>query len=172
MIDNIFSDWDSAGLEGVAAFGGIGDGVGDWSSDWSGDWLRAGEEEWCEDWLSAESRLICNPGGASHGLPLSVDLGVGQDSAMTFADDRGMAVYSDTTGDGCVDHLSVVGFDGSWSSWQRSTDLGTPVLLDPADISGDTVGGAEGSGPPVTPTTPMDNWSADGWECVERGQWG
>lgn len=155
-------------MEDVFSSGSEWDDWGDDVADGSGGWSQAWSTDWCEDWLSVESRLVHNPDGADHGWSPSIDLEVGQDAAMTFADDHGMAVCSDSTGNGCVDHISVVGFDGSWSSWQRSTDCETsasPDLLRSEEDTGEQT-------PPVTPTIPMNNWRVEGWECVERGQWG
>lgn len=38
--------------------------------------------------------------------------------AVTLADDRGLTVYTDADGDGTVDHVSTVRFDGSYDSWR------------------------------------------------------
>ncbi|WP_297009320.1 DUF6802 family protein [uncultured Corynebacterium sp.] len=100
----------------------------------------------------AGGHLILDIGDVSYGLPPSHDLGVDAvEDAVTLTDDRGMAVCADTDGDGHVDRLSVVGFDGSWSNWERTGQSGEP---------------------PGTPTAPTDNWTTGGWECVERGGWG
>jgi hypothetical protein len=80
--------------------------------------------------------------------------------SVTLADDKGMTICADTDGDGTVDYLSVVGFDGSWSAWRR---LGS--------IAGD-IPDAAGASPPATPGRPTDNWNTHGWMCVERGDWG
>ena len=105
---------------------------------------------------ATEGHLVLDIGGVSYGLPASHDLGEDAvEDAVTLTDDRGMAVCADTDGDGHVDRLSVVGFDGSWSHWER------------AGKAGDT-----DTEPPATPTGPTDNWTTGGWECVERGGWG
>src|SRR5699024_7948236 len=38
--------------------------------------------------------------------------------AVTLGDDRGLTVYTDADGDGTVDHVSTVRFDGSYDSWR------------------------------------------------------
>lgn len=38
--------------------------------------------------------------------------------AVTRGDDRGLTVYTDADGDGTVDHVSTVRFDGSYDSWR------------------------------------------------------
>jgi len=105
---------------------------------------------------AADGSLVLDIGGGTYGLPAPHELdGTVGDAAVTLTDDRGMAVCTDTDGDGYVDRLSVVGFDGSWSSWRRTIDgRDTPGV------------------PPSTPGSATDNWKICGWECVERGQWG
>lgn len=109
---------------------------------------------------AADGHLLLDLGGRTYGLPTDLDegeLGVG---SVTLADDNGMTICADTDGDGTVDYLSVVGFDGSWSAWRR---LGS--------IAGD-IPDAAGDPPPATPGRPTDNWNTHGWMCVERGDWG
>ncbi|AGP29877.1 DUF6802 family protein [Corynebacterium terpenotabidum] len=107
-----------------------------------------------------EGGLVLDIGGTSYGLPVSDVSGPDiAEISVTLTDDRGMAICADADGDGHVDHLKVVGFDGSWSAWERSLDPG----VDP---------GAGPGIPPDTPTGPTNNWTIAGWECVERGQWG
>ena len=38
--------------------------------------------------------------------------------AVTLGDDRGLTVYTDADGDGTVDHVSTVRFDGTYDSWR------------------------------------------------------
>lgn len=38
--------------------------------------------------------------------------------AVTLGDGRGLTVYTDVDGDGTVDHVSTVRFDGSYDSWR------------------------------------------------------
>ena len=38
--------------------------------------------------------------------------------AVTLGDVRGLTVYTDADGDGTVDHVSTVRFDGSYDSWR------------------------------------------------------
>ncbi len=48
---------------------------------------------------------------------LSADLNLSTDSDVTLADERGVSIYSDLDGDGAVDHVTTMRFDGSWESW-------------------------------------------------------
>ncbi|MCI1255375.1 DUF6802 family protein [Corynebacterium provencense] len=109
---------------------------------------------------SGGGNLVLDIDGVRYGLPPSHDLGEGAlEEAVTLTGDLGLVVCADTDGDGLVDRLSVVGFDGSWSSWQRCT--------------GEPSGEASSPGtPPVTPTGSTHNWTVGGWECVDRGGWG
>lgn len=130
-----------------------GEGQDDWD-DW-GTWDDWGAGETWDD--GRDGHLVLDIGGVSYGLPGSEDLGVGaEEEAVTLTDDRGMALCTDTDGDGHVDRMSVIGFDGTWSSWRRVGDEGVP---DP-EI------------PPSTPVAATENWRIGGWECVERGEWG
>lgn len=87
--------------------------------------------------------LVLDLDGVSYRLPVSDDLGPDAvEEAVTLTDGRGMAVCADTDGDGHVDRLSVVGFDGSWSSWERR-----PVPAPPPPPRAPT-------GPPPPPRTP------------------
>ena len=52
------------------------------------------------------------------GAPEADLSGDGFMEAVTLHDDRGLTVYTDTDGDGAVDHLSTVRFDGSYDSWR------------------------------------------------------
>lgn len=141
---------DLGGLGGLGDFGGL-DGLNNYDTVDGGG-------------VVPDGHLVLDIAGVSYGLPASHDLGEGAtEEAVTLTDDRGMAVCADTDGDGHVDRVSVVGFDGSWSAWERRRDAGTGP---PADAP------AQGAIPPVTPGAPTDNWRADGWECVQRGEWG
>lgn len=47
--------------------------------------------------------------------------------AVTREDVRGLTVYTDVDGDGTVDHVSTVRFDGSYDSWRLSNPaVGVP----------------------------------------------
>ena len=82
------------------------------------------------------------------------DLG-DDDGAITLADDSGLSIYSDLDGDGTVDHVTTVRFDGTWESW--SSDEG--VRAEPVD---ETV---QGTSPSV------GTWDAYSWEQSARGSW-
>lgn len=38
-------------------------------------------------------------------------------ASVTLADDRGLSIYADRDGDGAVDHVTTVLFDGTWRTW-------------------------------------------------------
>ena len=84
--------------------------------------------------------------------------GGGVEESVTIADDQGMSILSDTDGDGKVDYVSSVSYDGQWSAW-RWIEAG------------------EAEGPHVrkssnTPDTGHGRWQTDAWKCVDRGEWG
>ena len=75
--------------------------------------------------------------------------------AVTRGDGRGVTVYTDVDGDGTVDHVSTVRFDGSYDSWR---------LVNPEQ--GVPFGGfTNESGPdsPDRPPTPAR------WERIDHG---
>jgi hypothetical protein len=139
-------------------------------SDWIGDLPGAGE---LPDALGGgalpgdpgvdDGGLLLDLGGETYGLSASLVEGDGSVGSVTLADDNGMTICADTDGDGAVDYLSVVGFDGSWSAWRR---LGSV-----SGATGDAEEPTDGD-PPATPGSATDNWNTDGWKCVERGGWG
>ncbi|WP_293818179.1 DUF6802 family protein [uncultured Corynebacterium sp.] len=84
--------------------------------------------------------------------------GGGVEESVTIADDQGMSILSDTDGDGKVDYVSSVSYDGQWSAWRWIEDAE-----------------AEGASPrnnSDTPDTGNSQWQTDAWKCVDRGQWG
>lgn len=157
-------DWGTDGTDGMYGTDGMPGGLGG-----LGDLpVLAGGE-------APAGHLVLDIDGVSYGLPASHDLGPdAAEEAVTLTDDRGMAVCADTDGDGHVDRLSVVGFDGSWSSWERRPVPGEVAVPAAGPVTGVTGQDAapDSDGPPVTPTGATDNWTVVGWECVERGGWG
>ena len=83
-------------------------------------------------------------------LPADVDT----DSA-TVATDDGMSIFADTDGDGQVDYVSNVSFDGHWSAWRWLGEAGEP-------------GGVSEN----TPSYSGEKWDSRTWRCVDRGEWG
>lgn len=77
------------------------------------------------------------------------------EESATFADEEGMSILADTDGDGRIDYVSNVTFDGQWSAWRWgfSQDGGDNPLDNPPEY-GD------------------QSWNAQKWTCVERGEWG
>lgn len=47
--------------------------------------------------------------------------------AVTLGDERGLTVFTDADGDGAVDHVATVRFDGSYDSWRLANpEAGVP----------------------------------------------
>lgn len=96
-------------------------------------------------------------GGA--GLVVEVDgqlYDLGDDEgSITLADDSGLSIYSDLDGDGTVDHVTTVRFDGTWESWSsddvRAADAMGEAAVEPASVAG--------------------KWDAYSWEQSARGSW-
>lgn len=112
------------------------------------------------------------PGGAAaaadNGLVLGVD-GVDyliptlhDEESATFADDDGMSILADTDGDGRVDYVSNVTFDGQWSAWKWREPQDEGVLPQDGVQSSDS----------AAPECGAETWQAERWICVERGEWG
>ncbi|MCG7269404.1 hypothetical protein MHJ92_05110 [Corynebacterium amycolatum] len=97
-------------------------------------------------------------GGA--GLVVEVDgqlYDLGDDEgSITLADDSGLSIYSDLDGDGTVDHVTTVRFDGTWESWS-SDDV----------RAADAIGGAA-----AETVSAAGKWDAYSWEQSARGSWG
>lgn len=82
----------------------------------------------------------------------------GVEESVTIADDQGMSILSDTDGDGKVDYVSSVSYDGQWSAWRWIE-------------TGEAEGASERKNR-NTPDTGNNQWQADAWKCVDRGEWG
>lgn len=48
--------------------------------------------------------------------------GDGVEDSVALADRRGVSILTDSTGDGLVDRVTSVGFDGSFTTWERAGD--------------------------------------------------
>ena len=82
----------------------------------------------------------------------------GVEESVTIADDQGMSILSDTDGDGKVDYVSSVSYDGQWSAWRW--------------IEAGEAEGAHIRKSSNTPDTGHGRWQTDAWKCVDRGEWG
>ncbi|HIW90981.1 MAG TPA: hypothetical protein H9870_04880 [Candidatus Corynebacterium avicola] len=67
--------------------------------------------------------LTIDLGGVSYDLPAPVTGDDLVEESVTLTDDSGMTICSDTDGDGLVDYMSVVTFDGGWSAWRREASM-------------------------------------------------
>ncbi|MFW9177831.1 DUF6802 family protein [Corynebacterium amycolatum] len=121
----------------------------------------------------AEARSSATPCGLEAATPIdgqSADVGgaglvvevdgqlydLGDDEgSITLADDSGLSIYSDLDGDGTVDHVTTVRFDGTWESWS-SDDV----------RAADAMGGAA-----VESASAAGKWDAYSWEQSARGSW-
>ena len=120
-----------------------------------------------------EARSLATPCGLEAATPIdgqSADIGgaglvvevdgqlydLGDDEgSITLADDSGLSIYSDLDGDGTVDHVTTVRFDGTWESWS-SDDVG----------AADAMGGAA-----AETASAAGKWDAYSWEQSARGSW-
>ncbi|MDO5029934.1 MAG: hypothetical protein Q4E11_05045 [Corynebacterium sp.] len=105
-----------------------------------------------------DSRLMDVDGA---GLVVEIDgqlYDLGDDEgSITLADDSGLSIYSDLDGDGTVDHVTTVRFDGTWESWSADQADGSGA----ESASGDSAELAESVG----------QWDAYSWERDARGSW-
>ena len=83
--------------------------------------------------------------------------------SITLADDTTMNILSDTNGDGRVDYLSSVCFQGGWSAWSAVED---------EEAGGVEEKTSDSEQPPATPDGGQQEWKTETWKCVERGDWG
>lgn len=83
------------------------------------------------------------------------------EESCTIADEHGMSILSDTNGDGRVDYVSSVTFDGKWSAWRWNG--GEP------EVAASESGAVEVRS---TPEYGQRSWNSDSWTCVDRGGWG
>ncbi|MCQ9351005.1 DUF6802 family protein [Corynebacterium sp. 5QC2CO] len=82
------------------------------------------------------------------------DLG-DDEGSITLADDSGLSIYSDLDGDGTVDHVTTVRFDGTWESWSSDDAR-----------AADAMGGAA-----AETVSAAGKWDAYSWEQSARGSW-
>lgn len=101
-------------------------------------------------------------------LPADVDT----DSA-TVATDDGMSIFADTDGDGQIDYVSNVSFDGHWSAW-RWLGEGETGGVEPKRIQ-ETVSQETGTVSAQEASTPSylgEKWDSRSWKCVDRRELG
>ncbi|MGJ4070864.1 DUF6802 family protein [Corynebacterium macclintockiae] len=152
------------GLQGAlhsALPSGLGDGLGDGLSDGLGGGLTVEFKgrEYFVDALNVHDPNVHNPNrGADTGVDGTGRGWGGVEESVTIADDRGMSILSDTDGDGKVDYVSTVSYDGQWSAWR---------WIEPGEAEGASLRNNKN-----TPDTGGGQWETDAWKCVDRGEWG
>lgn len=160
------------GMNVETPMGGIGGGVG--GVEWPTTACGLGE-------LDAIGGPDAGAAGATGGMILEIggeyfDLGPGTGDvdadgiadSVTLADDRGLSIYADVDGDGTVDHVTTVLFDGTYETWTASS--ATSAASAGADgSSGATPSGVnpDGIDKRETPAT----WGVHEWERGELGRW-
>ncbi len=68
------------------------------------------------------------------------DLG-GHEDSVTLADAQGLSIYADLDGDGTVDHVTTVRFDGTWQSWALPEELSQQVASSVAGTAAEAAAG-------------------------------
>nr|WP_205570506.1 DUF6802 family protein [Corynebacterium lactis] len=107
-------------------------------------------------------------GEVGNGLVVVVDgqaVDLGEESSVTLADDSGLSVYSDLDGDGEVDHVTTVRFDGSWESWSSEESWAS-------EVGGERMESAGSEGQKRAEPESVVNWDAYSWEQSTTGRWG
>lgn len=104
--------------------------------------------------------MVFSVGGEEYAIP-NPD---GLDSA-TFTSDEGMTIVSDLDGDGHVDYISNVSFDGRWTAWR-------PEMGGENGKTGTEQSTDRGNSGEITPDEVSKSWNIGEWECVDRGEWG
>ena len=116
------------------------------------------------------------------------DLG-GHEDSVTLADAQGLSIYADLDGDGTVDHVTTVRFDGTWQSWALPEELSQQVAssvagtaaeaaVSPApsagavgDAAAGAVGDAAAGAVGDAAAGAVAGWDAYCWESDGRGNW-
>lgn len=107
--------------------------------------------------------LLLDVGGVDYFVPAEA-----HEESATFTSDEGMSILADTDGDGRIDYVSTVSFDGQWSAW-RWISPAVPPHAGGGGCETPNVGAPEGE---IHPEYGEKGWDKDRWVCVERGQWG
>lgn len=102
--------------------------------------------------------------------------------SVTLADDRGLSIFTDVDGDGTVDHVTTVLFDGTWETWRADGEI--PSTRTDVCLPGDSLHGLADDasvpfgGDPVGVEMPREEvsrtpatWDATAWELREHGRW-
>ena len=104
------------------------------------------------------------------------DLG-GHEDSVTLADAQGLSIYADLDGDGTVDHVTTVRFDGTWQSWALPEELSQQVASSVAEAAAGTAAEAAVSPAPSAGAVgdaaagAVAGWDAYCWESDGRGNW-
>lgn len=104
--------------------------------------------------------MVFSVAGSEYAIPNPQGL----DSA-TFTGEDGVTTVSDLDGDGHVDYVSNVSYDGKWTAWRP--DGAADAKENGQQVSEPVEGVAES-----TPNEVSKTWDAGRWECVDRGEWG
>lgn len=107
---------------------------------------------------SGDDILLMEYKGVEYHIPADLDA-----ESATLTDGRGMNILADTDGDGRVDYVSAIDYNGNWSAWRWQSDWGGEQGGEQAKLH---------SVPENTPEKGGRNWDARAWKCVERGEWG
>lgn len=152
-------------------------------NEWTGEWHTSGDWNTITDIARQTDRGLVGPevagsGGIGHDLSGHLGMTIGAETFMlpadvdtdsaTVATDDGMSIFADTDGDGQIDYVSNVSFDGHWSAWR---------WLGEGEAGGvETKSGQETptSNPAVKdiPSHAGEKWDSKSWKCVDRGEWG
>lgn len=97
--------------------------------------------------------LVMSVGGVDYDVPDPDGL-----DAATFADERGMTILSDLDGDGRVDYISDVTFDGQWTAWRMGG--GEAAAGSAAPSGSEIVAGAVAAGDAEVVPAPGDGVGA------------
>lgn len=120
---------------------------------------------------SGEDTLLIEYDGVEYLIPADVDA-----ESATLTDGQGMNILADTDGDGRVDYVSAIDYNGNWSAWRWSGDNPTPEMQAISDIPPSETCGFEQeeweNKAENTPDQGSQNWNSRAWKCVERGEWG
>ncbi|WP_311488308.1 DUF6802 family protein [uncultured Corynebacterium sp.] len=104
--------------------------------------------------------MVFSVGGSEYAIPNPQGLG-----SATFTGEDGVTTVSDLDGDGHVDYVSNVSYDGKWTAWRP--DGAADAKENGQQMSEPVEGVAES-----TPNEVSKTWDAGRWECVDRGEWG
>ncbi|KAB3519985.1 hypothetical protein GC425_08730 [Corynebacterium sp. zg254] len=123
---------------------------------------------------SGDETLLMEYNGVDYHIPADMDT-----ESATLTDGQGMNILADTDGDGRIDYVSSIDYNGNWSAWRWSTDVGGALGVgENSDQYGhgeDGTTAGDGTSPHSWASTPdmgKGKWEVGAWKCVERGEWG